>query len=217
MELEDGYGIRIAEDEAERIKTVGQAVDFVLTHVSGHLDVLNGPAKKLLPLFDKLPESLAQQAFSHSSWVEDRSRSYERLAFLGDSVLNIAVSRELFPRFERSSAGRLTKIRAQTVSRRSCVEVARALGRPRPDSGRGPGGLRAAGRAAGRVGQRAGGGGRGRHRRLLSRVRLRADRGRGRGGVRAADRVRDRATCPTSRASCRSGSRSAGSSWSTAS
>ena len=36
MELEDGYGIRIAEDEAEQIKTVGQAVDFVLTHVSAH-------------------------------------------------------------------------------------------------------------------------------------------------------------------------------------
>jgi acyl carrier protein len=36
MELEDGYGIRIAEDEAERIKTVGQAVDFVLAHASAH-------------------------------------------------------------------------------------------------------------------------------------------------------------------------------------
>ena len=36
MELEDGYGIRIAEDEAERIKTVGQAVDFVLSHASAH-------------------------------------------------------------------------------------------------------------------------------------------------------------------------------------
>jgi ribonuclease-3 len=59
--------------------------------------------------------------------VEDRSQSYERLAFLGDSVLNIAVSRALFPRFERSSAGRLTKIRAQAVSRRSCVEVAQVL------------------------------------------------------------------------------------------
>ncbi len=60
--------------------------------------------------------------------MEDRSQSYERLAFLGDSVLNIAVSRAVFPRFERSSAGRLTKIRAQAVSRRSCVEVAQALG-----------------------------------------------------------------------------------------
>jgi acyl carrier protein len=36
MELEDGYGIRIAEDEAERIKTVGQAVDFVLSHAPAH-------------------------------------------------------------------------------------------------------------------------------------------------------------------------------------
>jgi ribonuclease III len=42
-------------------------------------------------------------------------------------VLSIAVSQTLFPRFERSSAGRLTKIRAQAVSRRSCVEVASAL------------------------------------------------------------------------------------------
>jgi acyl carrier protein len=32
MELEDRYGIRISEEEAERIKTVGQAVDFVLAH-----------------------------------------------------------------------------------------------------------------------------------------------------------------------------------------
>ena len=60
----------------------------------------------------------------------DRAQSYERLAFLGDSVLSIAVSRALFPRFPRSTAGRLTKIRAQTVSRRSCVEIARALGVP---------------------------------------------------------------------------------------
>jgi ribonuclease-3 len=59
--------------------------------------------------------------------VADREQSYERLAFLGDSVLNIAVSQALFPRFPDSTAGRLTKIRAQTVSRRSCVEVARAV------------------------------------------------------------------------------------------
>jgi len=84
----------------------------------------------LLALFDALPEPLSRQAFSHSSWVADRSQSYERLAFLGDSVLNIAVSRALFPRFPDSTAGRLTKIRAQTVSRRACVEVARAVGVP---------------------------------------------------------------------------------------
>jgi acyl carrier protein len=30
VELEDRYGIRMGEDQAERIKTVGQAVDFML-------------------------------------------------------------------------------------------------------------------------------------------------------------------------------------------
>jgi ribonuclease-3 len=85
-----------------------------------------GPAG-LRALFDDLPEELGRQAFSHSSWVDQRSASYERLAFLGDSVLNLAVSQTLFPRFDRHTAGRLTKIRAQVVSRRSCVEVAREL------------------------------------------------------------------------------------------
>ena len=30
MELEDTYGIRVSEEEAARIETVGQAVDFVV-------------------------------------------------------------------------------------------------------------------------------------------------------------------------------------------
>jgi acyl carrier protein len=33
MELEDGYGIRVSEEEAATIETVGQAVDFVLSKV----------------------------------------------------------------------------------------------------------------------------------------------------------------------------------------
>jgi ribonuclease III len=62
--------------------------------------------------------------------VADRGRSYERLAFLGDSVLGLAVSTDLFPRFESSGAGMLTKLRAQAVSQQACVAVARDLGLP---------------------------------------------------------------------------------------
>ena len=32
MELEDTYGVRISDEDATRILTVGQAVDFVVAH-----------------------------------------------------------------------------------------------------------------------------------------------------------------------------------------
>ena len=84
--------------------------------------------ESLAELLDELPEDLRRQAFTHASWVEHRSDAYERLAFLGDVVLSLAVSDHLFPRFERYGAGRLTKVRAQAVSGSSCARVARELG-----------------------------------------------------------------------------------------
>jgi ribonuclease III len=86
--------------------------------------------ESLAELLAELPEDLRRQAFTHASWVEHRSEAYERLAFLGDVVLSLAVSDHLFPRFERYGAGRLTKVRAQAVSGSSCARVARALGVP---------------------------------------------------------------------------------------
>ncbi len=70
--------------------------------------------------------------FTHASWTERRSDSYSRLAFLGDSVLGLAVTSHLYPRLEadRFGAGRLTKIRAQSVSGVSCRAVAERLGVP---------------------------------------------------------------------------------------
>src|ERR687888_1890809 len=81
---------------------------------------------------DRLPEELARQALTHASWVEHRAQSYERLAFLGDSVLGLAITAHLFPRLEAEvyGAGRLTKVRAQAVSGRSCRAVAEKLGIP---------------------------------------------------------------------------------------
>jgi ribonuclease-3 len=79
-------------------------------------------------LLRALPSELRRQAFTHASWVDHRSQSYERLAFLGDVVLSLAVSTHLYPRFERYGAGRLTKVRAQAVSGASCARVARELG-----------------------------------------------------------------------------------------
>jgi ribonuclease-3 len=83
-------------------------------------------------LLDGLPEELAASVFTHSSWASRRAGSYERLAFLGDSVLSLAVTTHLYERVEaeRYGAGRLTKIRAQAVSGRSNRAVAVRIGVP---------------------------------------------------------------------------------------
>jgi len=86
----------------------------------------------LAELLEELPQELVRQVFTHASWSERRSDSYSRLAFLGDSVLALAVTAHLYPRLEaeRFGAGRLTKIRAQAVSGASCRAVAERLELP---------------------------------------------------------------------------------------
>ena len=85
---------------------------------------------KLERLLDELPEELAGPALTHASWSSQRSDSYDRLAFLGDSVLALAVTTHLYPRLraDQFGAGDLTKVRAQAVSGRSCRSVAERLG-----------------------------------------------------------------------------------------
>jgi ribonuclease III len=65
---------------------------------------------------------------THSSWAPDRASSYERLEFLGDSVLELAIAGALFERYDDFSEGRLAKVRSHVVSRASCAVVARELG-----------------------------------------------------------------------------------------
>jgi ribonuclease III len=84
----------------------------------------------LAELFADTPEELHRQALSHSSWVEKRTDSYGRLAFLGDSVLGLSVATLLFERHPDADIGELTKILNQAVSGRACAEVARQMGLP---------------------------------------------------------------------------------------
>jgi ribonuclease-3 len=85
----------------------------------------------LLELIDQLDARSRKQALTHSSWTERRVKAWGRLAFLGDGVLGLAISEELFSRFPRSDIGRLTKIHGQVVSGRACAEVALLLEVPR--------------------------------------------------------------------------------------
>ena len=90
---------------------------------------LEGPAG-LRALVDGLPEDLRRRALMHSSWVEHRADSYGRLAFLGDSVLGLAIAQHLFAKSPRADIGRLTKVHGQAVSGRACAQVADELGLP---------------------------------------------------------------------------------------
>lgn len=94
----------------------------------------------LADLLDETPSDLARQAFSHASWTRPRSESYERLAFLGDAVLALAVSSHLYPLLAQYGVGRLTKVRAQAVSGAACAEVALDLEVPRRLREHAPGG-----------------------------------------------------------------------------
>jgi len=58
---------------------------------------------QLRQLLDEVPEDLRQQVFTHASWTDRRSDSYSRLAFLGDSVLGLAITAHLYPRLEADS------------------------------------------------------------------------------------------------------------------
>jgi len=73
-------------------------------------------------------KSLLDKAFTHSSAVDDRLFSNERLEFLGDAVLAVIICRALFDRFSGYLEGDLTKIKSKLVSRETCARISRQLG-----------------------------------------------------------------------------------------
>ncbi|MFH0915233.1 MAG: ribonuclease III [bacterium] len=84
--------------------------------------------KALVALVRQLPPGMLERALTHSSWVGARTGSYERLEFLGDSVLGLAIASTLYQRYPDSEEGHLARVRAFVVSRASCVQVAEQLG-----------------------------------------------------------------------------------------
>lgn len=70
---------------------------------------------------------LLSRALTHRSHGADHN---ERLEFLGDAVLNLAVSTLLYERFSGSDEGDLTRVRAHLVREDSLHRVALMLGLP---------------------------------------------------------------------------------------
>ena len=70
---------------------------------------------------------LLTRALTHRSFGSEHN---ERLEFLGDSVLSVAISALLFERFSGSDEGDLTRVRAHLVREDSLHRAALALGLP---------------------------------------------------------------------------------------
>jgi ribonuclease-3 len=77
-------------------------------------------------------QGLLHQALVHRSYLNEQGGSpldsYERMEFLGDAVLGLVISAELYRRLPQLSEGELTKGRAALVCRESLSQVAQRLG-----------------------------------------------------------------------------------------
>ncbi|MFV0423271.1 ribonuclease III [Oleidesulfovibrio sp.] len=73
---------------------------------------------------------LLETALTHSSYANEHGAEIEhneRLEFLGDAVLELAVSEQLFRKFPDAREGQLTRMRARLVSKPSLAELAKEL------------------------------------------------------------------------------------------
>ena len=76
-------------------------------------------------------KTLLQMALSHSSYAneifKDNLHSYERLEFLGDSILGFVTADYLYRTFPTKHEGELTRIRAELVCEKNLSEIAERL------------------------------------------------------------------------------------------
>ena len=88
----------------------------------------NLDVSQLAGLIEELPEALRIQAATHPSWVPEQSEAFERLAFIGDSVLGLAIARRVYDQFPEANTGILTMVHHRVVSGASCSAVGMRLG-----------------------------------------------------------------------------------------
>ena len=75
-------------------------------------------------------EQLYYAAFTHGSYgtINKLDYTYERLEFLGDSVLSLIVSEYLFKKYPQYEEGKLTKLRANYVCQNALIYYSHELG-----------------------------------------------------------------------------------------
>jgi ribonuclease III len=140
-------GFRLDDDDLVELDTVSDAIDCVVAR-------LNATATEPAPLEprdadtrDPEPSDAAaalearigyhfrdraflDSALSHRSWCAENegNESNERLEFLGDSVLGLVVTDDIYRRFPGLPEGQLSEVRAGVVNARALADVAVEMG-----------------------------------------------------------------------------------------
>ena len=95
------------------------------------------PAERVAALKEKLQiatldEAAALAALTHRSYTNEHrdegAENNERLEFLGDAVVDLAIGHRLMQRFPKANEGELSKLRALIVNEEGLSKVARAIG-----------------------------------------------------------------------------------------
>ncbi|KAM7495227.1 hypothetical protein LguiB_029836 [Lonicera macranthoides] len=68
--------------------------------------------------------SLLQRAFTHTTYRDDSCSSYERLEYVGDSVLGLLIAKEHYSLYSDLGPGMLTRLRAPNVDKEKLARVA---------------------------------------------------------------------------------------------
>ena len=72
-------------------------------------------------------KSLIDLAFTHSSLKNKINKNYERLEFLGDRVLSLVISEDLFLKYSNENEGALSKRLSDLISKQKLLEVANEI------------------------------------------------------------------------------------------
>ena len=141
-------GFRLDDDDLVELDTVSDAIECVVARLNAiraaraeagdapEADGLEGAQlDPVAGLEDRIgyqfrDRSFLDRALSHRSWCaeNDGNESNERLEFLGDSVLGLVVTDDVFRRFPGLPEGQLSEVRAGVVNARALADVAAEMG-----------------------------------------------------------------------------------------
>ena len=121
-------GFRLDDDDLVELDTVSDAIECVVARLNATGDTAAALEGRIGYHFRD--RAFLDSALSHRSWCAENEghESNERLEFLGDSVLGLVVTDDIFRRFPNLPEGQLSEVRAGVVNARALADVALEMG-----------------------------------------------------------------------------------------